>query len=438
MGDMTFEQQIQNDRIPADSLWSSMLQKSPEWTTWEEEQLSWHKGVSLWQISGGSWFRFKGPDAKRMLSDLCVNSFAKNVPGTSRHMVMCRDDGKIILDTSLLVYGENDYEISSYPAPIFYELAKGGYDVSIEQSPERTTMQLAGPNAVKLLKRLTDADIDSIKYLHFNPEPIDLAGYPTILYRMTMAGADGFEVQVPVEALDDVITKIFEAGADLGVRRIGGRNHLSPHVESCVPLTMTDYLYAVRDPGDPFFEWAVEQGPLVALVYCPKISGSFEPKAYSDFYASPVDIGWKVAVHLDHDFRGKDALAKELEHPIRKMTTLEWNNEDVIDVYTSMFAEGAPHEEVYTETYDYMEMPRDPRLPLEASTVLHDGKPVAYTSSRTYSYAYKRMISLCMIPVELSEPGTQVEVVWGNPGHKQKVIRATVQTAPYMIPKSKN
>ena len=41
------------------------------------------------------------------------------------------------------------------------------------------------------------------------------------------------------------------------------------------------------------------------------------------------------------------------------------------------------------------------------------------------------MLSLCTIDVEQSEPGTEVTVVWGNPGKPQKEIRATVAPAPY-------
>jgi syringate O-demethylase len=50
------------------------------------------------------------------------------------------------------------------------------------------------------------------------------------------------------------------------------------------------------------------------------------------------------------------------------------------------------------------------------------------------------MVSLAMVDVEVSEPGTQVSVVWGEEGrgtskptverHIQAEIRATVQPAP--------
>jgi vanillate/3-O-methylgallate O-demethylase len=63
--------------------------------------------------------------------------------------------------------------------------------------------------------------------------------------------------------------------------------------------------------------------------------------------------------------------------------------------------------------------------------VLKDGHLVGVSSSRGYSYYFRKMLSLCTIDVAHSEPGTEVEVVWGNPGKPQKNIRATVAPAPY-------
>ena len=41
------------------------------------------------------------------------------------------------------------------------------------------------------------------------------------------------------------------------------------------------------------------------------------------------------------------------------------------------------------------------------------------------------MLSLCVIDLEHNEPGTEVTVVWGNPGTPQREIRAVVAPAPY-------
>jgi vanillate/3-O-methylgallate O-demethylase len=78
-----------------------------------------------------------------------------------------------------------------------------------------------------------------------------------------------------------------------------------------------------------------------------------------------------------------------------------------------------------------MEMPRDQRGFMYADKVLRDGQIVGVTTSRGYSYSFRKMLSLCTIDVQHAEPGTEVIVVWGNPGHPQKQIRATVAPAPY-------
>ena len=98
--------------------------------------------------------------------------------------------------------------------------------------------------------------------------------------------------------------------------------------------------------------------------------------------------------------------------------------DDLKDVYGSLFDEQAV-------PYDYMEMPRDQRGFMYMDKVLKDGRLVGVSSSRGYSYYFRKMLSLCTIDVALSEPGTEVEVVWGNPGKPQRNVRATVAAAPY-------
>jgi vanillate/3-O-methylgallate O-demethylase len=76
-------------------------------------------------------------------------------------------------------------------------------------------------------------------------------------------------------------------------------------------------------------------------------------------------------------------------------------------------------------------MPRDQRGFMYADKVVKNGKPVGVATSRGYSFYFREMLSLCTIDVAQSEPGTEVTVVWGNPGTPQKEIRATVAPAPY-------
>lgn len=60
-----------------------------------------------------------------------------------------------------------------------------------------------------------------------------------------------------------------------------------------------------------------------------------------------------------------------------------------------------------------------------------DGKVVGCSTSRVYSAFLRKMISLCVIDRELTTPGTQVAVVWGDRGAVQREIRATVAKLPF-------
>jgi vanillate/3-O-methylgallate O-demethylase len=66
-----------------------------------------------------------------------------------------------------------------------------------------------------------------------------------------------------------------------------------------------------------------------------------------------------------------------------------------------------------------------------ADKVTLRGRPVGVATSRGYSYYFRQMLSLCVIDVDCSEVGTEVAVIWGEPGEPQKEIRALVAAAPY-------
>jgi glycine cleavage system aminomethyltransferase T len=72
------------------------------------------------------------------------------------------------------------------------------------------------------------------------------------------------------------------------------------------------------------------------------------------------------------------------------------------------------------------------RQQLHADQVLKNGKLVGVSSGRVYSYANRRMISLCSIDSGESALGTEVSVLWGSPGARQKEVRAVVSRFPYL------
>ena len=111
------------------------------------------------------------------------------------------------------------------------------------------------------------------------------------------------------------------------------------------------------------------------------------------------------------------------------MVTLVWNAEDIIDVYASRFKQG----ETYLDMDAPMHFPQEHGTHvMYADQVPKNGKVVGISSGRAYSYYYREMLSLSSIDIEHSDLDNEVVVLWGNPGTRQKEIRAKVSRFPYL------
>ncbi len=108
-----------------------------------------------------------------------------------------------------------------------------------------------------------------------------------------------------------------------------------------------------------------------------------------------------------------------------------WNGDDVEKAVGSMFHEGpgAKYFNLPMALYDTFHFDR-----VEA-----DGRVVGLSTWTGYSANERAILSLAVVEPEFAEPGTEVEVVWGEDtpssklqveDHVQVKIRATVQPAP--------
>ncbi|WP_107341292.1 glycine cleavage T C-terminal barrel domain-containing protein [Agrobacterium pusense] len=392
----------------------------PEYTDWQDESLSWKETCYI-----GDWSflwerRFKGPDVLKLFSDVSVNSFEKFAINQSKHVIHTTEAGKIIAegiatrlsDDEVMLFGRGTFWVD-------YKLRHGNYKV-ISKPDDWFNFQVSGPTAIHVVEKASGQSLRDVKFMHNGR--IKIAGCDVLALRQGMAGEIGYELQGDIAKSQEVYQAIMEAGEEFGIRQLGGRTAFINHLEACFPTIVTDYLPAIF--GEDMKDYLAEfRSAMPAFASTFNVAGSFEGSDISDWYRNPIELGWGKRVVLDHDFIGRQALEAELANPKRTIRTLVWNAEDVADVYASLFRDGP--------TYDFMEMPRDQRGFMYADKVLKDGQLVGVTTSRGYSYSFRKMLSLCTIDVEHAEPGTEVTVVWGNPGHPQKHIRATVAPAPY-------
>jgi vanillate/3-O-methylgallate O-demethylase len=195
-----------------------------------------------------------------------------------------------------------------------------------------------------------------------------------------MSGEIGFELHGPGEHADEVWDAILEAGREYGIRRLSAKTSSINQLEAGIASRVRDFISAIF--GDEMAEYRkfLQEHQTRDLI-THAIEGSFEADDISAWYRTPVELGWDRYTTFDHDFIGREALEAESADPDRVLVTLEWNDEDVIDVYASLFDDGA--------TCKYMEMPHQQKRAMIADRVLKDGEDVGVATMRGYSYHFR-------------------------------------------------
>jgi glycine cleavage system aminomethyltransferase T len=181
----------------------------------------------------------------------------------------------------------------------------------------------------------------------------------------------------------------------------------------------------------PYREWL----PAAGYEGTASLGGSFDSQTIGDYYLTPYDLGYGPFVRFDHDFIGREALEDMSRDGVapRKKVTLAWNGEDVTRAFAALFAAG--------DTTKYIDLPLANYATLPYDKVLKGRKTIGVSTYTGYSHNERSMLSLAVVAVEHSEPGTEVTLVWGEEGggsskptverHVQTEIRATVGPVPY-------
>ncbi|MGO2111589.1 MAG: hypothetical protein ACTH31_08245 [Pseudoclavibacter sp.] len=415
---MTFT--VDSMRIaPETYAWSRFGQ--PEYTTWLDESLSWKEHVYIgdWSFLWQHWFR--GPDVLRLFSDFSVNDYSRFAIGQSKHVIHTNADGKVIHEGILTRFGDEEFMLHGRGGFwMSFQAERGDYRVTVERD-DWFIFQVSGPDAIRVLQKLDRSEgyLDT-KYMWVSP--MTIAGHEIHALRQGMAGEIGFELQGPASAGPAVYDALLEAGAEFGIRRMGGRVAMINHLEASYPTIASDYIPAIFEPETAeYLEHFRASMPSNAQPAY--IAGSYPGRRIDEYYRSPIELGWSKVVKGE-GFLGADALREEQANPRRVLRTLVWNADDVTDVYASLFRGDEAN-------YTFMDMPRDQRGFMWADRVERDGRLIGVATSRGYSYSFRQMLSLATIDIADAEPGSEVTVAWGNPGDPEKQIRATIAPAPY-------
>jgi len=415
-----------------------------EYSNWRDEQRAWRETCIFFNQSYHMTDMYmEGPDALKLLATLGVNSFKEFTPNKAKQFVACNHEGYVIGDVILFHLEENRFNLVGRPAVhnwVQYHCETGRYDIRLERD-ERTVArpgpvvrkgyryQVQGPNALQVLEKATGKPVPQVKF--FNMTEFTIAGRRVRALRHGMVGQPGFELFGPWEEGERIMAAIVEAGRDFGMRLSGARTYSSNTLESGWIPSPIPAIYA-GDKMKPYRQWLPANG-FEAMA---SLGGSFYSNDIRDYYFTPYDLGYGPVVKFDHDFIGREALEKISANPRRKKVTLALNGEDVTRAIGTMFQQGPRAK--------YFDFPSAVYATLPYDKVLKDDKIIGVSTWCGYSANERSMLTLAVVDVEYSEPGTQVTFVWGEEDggsskptverHVQVQIRATVGPVPYSEP----
>ena len=414
---------------------NSFVNVSPyEFTGWRDETRSWKTTCYLHAgLNPTDTYMVKGPDALDFLARATVTNMDNFEVGRIKHGICCDSRGRVVVDGVMMRTAEDEVTTYWMMPLIDFALATkryGDYDVTGEALTGKVYLfQIGGPASIDVLERACGEDLRDIGHLRFRASSI--AGHAVRICRVGMAGTLAYEVHGPIEDAIDVYQAIWEAGQPLGMRRLGSHCYTMNHAENGFPQYGVHFLHPRNEVPGLAEYLQTEPGMQYQLFTFDSWQTAGSAGGSKDnFYHNPYELGWGKMIRFDHEFEGREALEAIRDADARRIVSLEWNADDVAEVFRSQFL----GEDV--EPYKFIDCPTDyefwPSLTVSHDFVLDsDGNKVGFSFGRQNSEYFRKMISIATLDTALAVEGTEVRILWGDPGTRQFQIRATVARYPY-------
>jgi len=243
-------------------------------------------------------FALKGPDAVAALSWIAANDVDKPI-GSLIYTQMLNDKGGIECDLTVGRVAEDEYYIvtgTGYATHDFDWISKNipeGMNCQLfDITSSNAVLSLMGPNARKILEKITRDDVSNEGFKFGKIKTIGIAGCPVQALRVTYVGELGWELHLPVEYATTVYSAIMESGSDLGLQNAGYRSIESLRLEK------------------GYRAWSAEIGP--------------------DHTPFEAGLGWAVKLRTNIPFKGRDAAQAQKENGVKKMLACFTVSPDII------------------------------------------------------------------------------------------------------------
>jgi glycine cleavage system T protein (aminomethyltransferase) len=199
--------------------------------------------VGIFDVSHMGDIRLVGPEALFAVQHIAMNDAARLAIGQAQYSAMLYPNGTFVDDVIVHRLAEHDYllVINAGTREKDYNWVRDNtrtFDCFVENlSDEYTQIAIQGPNGFRVLQKLTDADLSSVKFYWVTHGTV--CGLENVLIARTgYTAEDGFEIYVPSDESTSAMVwkQTLEAGKEFGIVAcgLGARNTL--RLEGKLPL----------------------------------------------------------------------------------------------------------------------------------------------------------------------------------------------------------
>jgi aminomethyltransferase len=333
-------------------------------------------------------YEVSGADAAALLDRVVTRDISAMALDQVIYTPWCDEEGKVIDDGTVTRLDENRFRVTAAdPSYRWFAMNATGLDVQIEDISEGTAgLALQGRLSRHVLERATGQDWFDLRY--FRRRPTTIEGVDVDVTRTGYTGDLGYELWIPVQGALAVWDRLFDVGADYGIRPAGIQALDICRLEASLILIEAEYTSARH-------------------AFAPELT------------YSPFEIGLGRLVKFDKaaEFTGKRALLAERDAggPERRLVGLELD-------WSAIEAMYARHD---------LAPQISPQVQRAPVPVYKEGVQVGRATSVGWGPTIKKMVGFGSVDKGLTKIGTRLSVEWTVEGERGKV-GATVVSMPFL------
>ena len=190
-----------------------------------DEHLAVRKSVGVFDVSHMGEFILSGKNALELIQRITSNDASKLVNGKAQYSCLPNGNGGIVDDILVYRIDERTYvfvvNASNIEKDWNWISSHNTRNVELHNISDKTTLlAVQGPKSATVLQKLTDMNLQDMKYYTFKKGIF--AGADNVLVSATgYTGAGGFEIFFENQYAENIWNAIFKAGEEFGIKPIG-------------------------------------------------------------------------------------------------------------------------------------------------------------------------------------------------------------------------